>query len=62
MITQVKGKGKIVKKEWVERCHSERKRLPWRRFCLDNVRMGDYHYHTPARGTIEIIPPEGHIT
>ena len=33
---QVKGKGKIVKKEWLERCHSERKRLPWRRFCLDN--------------------------
>ena len=32
---QVKGKGKIVKKEWIELCHSQRKRLPWRRFCLD---------------------------
>ena len=32
---QVKGKGKIVKKDWIEQCHSNRKRLPWRRFCLD---------------------------
>ena len=40
----MKGKGKIVKKEWVERCHSERKRLPWRRFCLDNVRMIYFGY------------------
>lgn len=32
---QVKGKGKIVNKHWVENCHSERKRLPWRRFALD---------------------------
>jgi DNA-repair protein XRCC1 len=32
---QVKGKGKIVKKEWIELCHSQPKRLPWRRFCLD---------------------------
>ena len=34
---QVKGKGKIVKKEWIEECHSQRKRLPWRRFCLDKA-------------------------
>ena len=32
---QVKGKGKIVRKEWIELCHSNRKRFPWRRFCLD---------------------------
>jgi len=32
---QVVGKGTIVKKEWVEECHTQRKRLPWRRFCLD---------------------------
>ncbi|XP_044255439.1 DNA repair protein XRCC1 [Tribolium madens] len=32
---QVKGKGKIVKRNWIEECHSQRKRLPWRRFCLD---------------------------
>ena len=32
---QVRGKGKIVKKEWLEECHRQRKRLPWRRFCLD---------------------------
>lgn len=32
---QVKGKGKIVKKEWIEECFTQRKRLPWRRFCLD---------------------------
>jgi len=32
---QVRGKGKIVKKEWIEECYTQRKRLPWRRFCLD---------------------------
>ena len=32
---QVKGKGKIVKKDWVEKCHGDKKRYPWRRFCLD---------------------------
>ena len=29
------GKGIIVKKDWVEECHRQRKRLPWRRFWLD---------------------------
>ncbi|KAF4522591.1 hypothetical protein B566_EDAN012670 [Ephemera danica] len=28
---QVRGKGKIVKKEWIEHCHRERKLFPWRR-------------------------------
>ena len=28
---EVKGKGTIVTKDWVEQCHSQRKRLPWRR-------------------------------
>uniref|UniRef100_A0A1B6C320 BRCT domain-containing protein n=2 Tax=Clastoptera arizonana TaxID=38151 RepID=A0A1B6C320_9HEMI len=32
---QVRGKGKIVKKDWVEDCHDQRKRLPWRRYALD---------------------------
>ncbi|TRY64373.1 hypothetical protein TCAL_07946 [Tigriopus californicus] len=33
---QVKGKrGKIVKKDWLEQSHRDRKRYPWRRFCLD---------------------------
>merc|ERR1712130_629056 len=32
---QVVGKGKIVKKDWLEECYKQRKRLPWRRFCLD---------------------------
>lgn len=32
---QVWGKGYIVRKEWVENCHSKRKRLPWRRYALD---------------------------
>ncbi|KAG5876639.1 hypothetical protein JTB14_012984 [Gonioctena quinquepunctata] len=32
---QVKGKGKIVKRAWLEECHGQRKRLPWRRFALD---------------------------
>ncbi|XP_058822954.1 DNA repair protein XRCC1 isoform X2 [Topomyia yanbarensis] len=33
---QVHGNGKIVKKEWIERCHSARKRLSWRKFALDS--------------------------
>ncbi|EAT45954.1 AAEL002782-PA, partial [Aedes aegypti] len=32
---QVHGKGKIVKKDWIERCHALRKRLSWRKFALD---------------------------
>eukprot|EP00092_Neocalanus_flemingeri_P049906 GFUD01057503.1.p1 GENE.GFUD01057503.1~~GFUD01057503.1.p1 ORF type:complete len:671 (+),score=267.75 GFUD01057503.1:61-2073(+) len=32
---QVVGKGIIVKKDWVEECYRQRKRLPWRRYCLD---------------------------
>lgn len=34
---QVKGKGRIVKKDWIEECHSERTRFPWRRFALDKA-------------------------
>lgn len=34
--TQVKGKGKIVTKKWIEACFSEQKKLPWRRYALDN--------------------------
>lgn len=33
---QVKGKGKIVTKKWIEACFSEQKKLPWRRFALDS--------------------------
>ncbi|KAG5674603.1 hypothetical protein PVAND_004557 [Polypedilum vanderplanki] len=32
---QVKGKGKIITKKWIERCFTEQKRLPWRRFAVD---------------------------
>lgn len=39
---QVKGAGhgKIVKKEWIEKCYSDRIRYPWRRFCLDRKDSG----------------------
>nr|XP_029734884.1 LOW QUALITY PROTEIN: DNA repair protein XRCC1 [Aedes albopictus] len=33
---QVHGKGKIVKKDWIERCHALRKRLSWRKFAMDS--------------------------
>lgn len=33
---QVKGKGKIVTKDWIEKCHRDKKRFPWRRFALDS--------------------------
>lgn len=32
---QVKGKGIIVTKNWIEACFSDQKRLSWRRFALD---------------------------
>uniref|UniRef100_A0A182PCC7 BRCT domain-containing protein n=1 Tax=Anopheles epiroticus TaxID=199890 RepID=A0A182PCC7_9DIPT len=34
---QVHGKGKIVKKEWIEKCYANRKRLSWRKFALDTA-------------------------
>lgn len=34
---QVKGKGKIIKRKWLEDSHSQRKRLPWRRYALDKA-------------------------
>ena len=37
---QVKGKGKIIKKDWIEKCHRDRKRYPWRRYCLDKADQG----------------------
>uniref|UniRef100_A0A1B6KXU3 BRCT domain-containing protein n=1 Tax=Graphocephala atropunctata TaxID=36148 RepID=A0A1B6KXU3_9HEMI len=37
---QVRGRGKIVKKEWIEECHNRRRRLPWRRFALDRNDAG----------------------
>ena len=40
---QVKAKsGKIVKKEWVEKSHSDRIRYPWRRYCLDKQDQGNF--------------------
>lgn len=32
---QVKGKGKIVNKSWIDDCYTYRKRLPWRRYALE---------------------------
>ena len=32
--------GKIVKKEWIEQSFADRKRYPWRRFCLDKHDKG----------------------
>lgn len=38
---QVKGKGKIISKKWIEHCFAEQKRLPWRRFALDSSEMAE---------------------
>lgn len=38
---QVKGKGKIVTKNWIEESYRKRIRLPWRRFHLDKADRGD---------------------
>ncbi|XP_070136274.1 DNA repair protein XRCC1 [Drosophila bipectinata] len=37
---QVKGKGKIVTRSWLEKCHSLKKYLPWRRYALDTADLG----------------------
>lgn len=34
---QVRGKGKIISKKWIENCFIEQKMIPWRRFALDNT-------------------------
>lgn len=36
---QVKKKGKIVKKDWIQHCYKQKKRLPWRKY-----RLGDADY------------------
>lgn len=33
---QVKGKGKIVNKKWIEECYRQQKRLSWRKYALDS--------------------------
>ncbi len=32
--------GRIVKREWIEQCSRDRKRYPWRRYCLDSADKG----------------------
>jgi len=38
--TQVLGKGKIVTKRWIEDCHLEKRRQPWRDYRLDDGSEG----------------------
>uniref|UniRef100_A0AAG5D003 BRCT domain-containing protein n=1 Tax=Anopheles atroparvus TaxID=41427 RepID=A0AAG5D003_ANOAO len=33
---QVRGKGKIIKKEWITACYNNRKRFSWRKFAMDS--------------------------
>lgn len=37
---QVKGKGKIVTRGWIEKCYKLKKYLPWRRYALDTNDLG----------------------
>lgn len=37
---QVKGVGKIVRKDWVLDCHQKRRNLPWRRYALETKEAG----------------------
>ncbi|KAH8264754.1 hypothetical protein KR044_013429 [Drosophila immigrans] len=37
---QVKGKGKIVTRSWIEKCYALKKYLPWRRYALDTTALG----------------------
>ncbi|XP_058978959.1 DNA repair protein XRCC1 isoform X3 [Musca domestica] len=36
---QIKGKGKIVTRSWVEKCYNTKKYIPWRRFALDTEEL-----------------------
>ncbi|XP_061389970.1 DNA repair protein XRCC1-like [Musca vetustissima] len=36
---QVKGKGKIVTRSWIEKCYNNKKYIPWRRFALDSAEL-----------------------
>ncbi|XP_037828863.1 DNA repair protein XRCC1 isoform X2 [Lucilia sericata] len=36
---QVRGKGKIVTRSWIEKCYSLKKYLPWRRYALDSIEL-----------------------
>ncbi|XP_036319922.1 DNA repair protein XRCC1 isoform X1 [Rhagoletis pomonella] len=35
----VKGKGKIVTRNWVEDCYRQKKNIPWRRYALDSAEL-----------------------
>ncbi|EDW86503.1 uncharacterized protein Dwil_GK18507 [Drosophila willistoni] len=37
---QVRGKGKIVTRSWIEKCYALKKYLPWRRYALDTNDLG----------------------
>ncbi|XP_017129968.1 DNA repair protein XRCC1 [Drosophila elegans] len=37
---QVKGKGKIVTRSWIEKCYELKKYLPWRRYALNTADLG----------------------
>ncbi|XP_053669649.1 DNA repair protein XRCC1 [Anopheles nili] len=58
---QVKGKGKIVKKDWIEKCHATRKKLSWRKFALDteeaNVTDSEDEIIDIANKPSELPPP-----
>ncbi|XP_055842603.1 DNA repair protein XRCC1 [Episyrphus balteatus] len=36
---QVKGKGKIVTRSWIEDCYSKKRKIPWRRYALDTAEL-----------------------
>ncbi|XP_070202995.1 DNA repair protein XRCC1-like isoform X2 [Littorina saxatilis] len=38
---QVKGKGKIVSKQWINDCYKQKKLLPWRKYRLGNAKSPD---------------------
>uniref|UniRef100_A0A182W0W0 BRCT domain-containing protein n=1 Tax=Anopheles minimus TaxID=112268 RepID=A0A182W0W0_9DIPT len=58
---QVHGKGKIVKKDWIEKCYTNRKRLSWRKFALDtaeaNVSDSEDEIVDIANKPAEVVEP-----
>lgn len=45
---EVKGRGKIVTKDWVEQCHAQRKRLPWRRYLPLSAKLFIFFFLQPT--------------
>ncbi|XP_066147045.1 DNA repair protein XRCC1 [Euwallacea fornicatus] len=57
---QVKGKGKIVKRQWLEDCYNKRKRLPWRSYALHKDDRGPESEEEISEEKVSLLPSPEH--